>query len=185
MSTAKKSQSDSLEEWELKREVAKQHAATVRNEIREEAERLLKRKGRVIQPPSSRGVSRVQQSGVRESNPQYLVDQMNRRNLVLPTGTRQPVFGDFSHSYLYDYFDRMNQVVAVEEAMQSIPSAVRDQFRNDPRLLAQALDDPNWQEYFHKHGLKSLLKREEPVVPPAPAPATPEAKTPPSPLEGA
>lgn len=60
--------------------------------------------------------------------------------LVNPLESRRPAkWGDFSS--VNDYQQAMNKLVEVQEAFDSLPSKVRERFRNDPMQMLAFLED--------------------------------------------
>ena len=65
--------------------------------------------------------------------------------MPLPSGSRQPMFGDFSN--VPDYAQAFDIVQRSKELFSQLPSAVRDRFANSPEnLLAFLQDDKNRDE---------------------------------------
>ena len=75
----------------------------------------------------------------------------------LVSATRQPQFGDFTS--VGDYMDAYNKLIAAQQSFDSLPSAVRDRFSNDPAQLIAFLGDSKNREEAVRLGL----------VPPPPA----------------
>ena len=86
----------------------------------------------------------------------------------LPSGSRQPIFDDFSNISPGDYQAALDRVKAAQEHFDALPSAVRDKFRNDPYALIDYLSNPQNHDEAVKLG---LIKAPEPStvvsVPPA------------------
>lgn len=71
--------------------------------------------------------------------------------------TRYPMFGDFS--MCTDYTEAVNMVNASKEAFDSLPSAVRKRFGNNPMELITFLHDENNRSEAEKLGLIEKRKR--------------------------
>lgn len=65
--------------------------------------------------------------------------------------TRYPMFGDFST--VTDYSDAVNLVNASKEAFDSLPSAVRKKFNNNPMELVTFLENAENREEAENLGL--------------------------------
>ena len=71
--------------------------------------------------------------------------------MPIPSGTRQPVFDDFSD--VPDYAQAFEIVQRSEEAFAQLPSAVRERFANDPQQLLAFLQDGKNRDEAVKLGL--------------------------------
>lgn len=78
----------------------------------------------------------------------------------IPSGVRPPQFGDFSDGL--DYQACLDKLIAAQAAFDSLPSAVRDRFSNDPARLLDFLSDEKNREEAIKLGLVEPFK-DEPV----------------------
>lgn len=87
----------------------------------------------------------------------------------LPQGVRAPTYGDFVD--VHDFRSAMDAVVLARESFDSMPSAVRARFSNNPALFVDFCSNSENLPELRKMGL----------APPAPPPATPVA----SPVSGA
>lgn len=87
--------------------------------------------------------------------------------MPLPSGSRQPLYGDFSD--IPDYARAFQIVSDAHDAFMSLPSDVRDRFKNDPAQLMSFLQDKNNFEEGVKLGLFKApeIKVEESVSVPA------------------
>lgn len=128
---------------------------------------------RVTHPVSPTGVSRVKQDGARQTS---VSDMMRRVDFkhggALPSGTRQPMFADFTHPAFNDFHVAQNLVNEVKTEFMKLPAHVRAHFHNDPMRLSEALNDPDRNEELHKLGLKAKVefRKKEPPVKEAPKP---------------
>lgn len=75
--------------------------------------------------------------------------------------TRYPMFGDFSQST--DYTSVVFALDASKRAFESLPSAIRRRFNNDPAELVKFLEDPANREEAEKLGL--IEKQIQQIVP--------------------
>lgn len=133
---------------------------------------MSERIGRVSNPISKGGVSKVQQSGGAQASPQYIVDMMLSKKVPLPEGKRLPQYGDFTSPAFTDYHFYLEQVREVEQTFLKVPSTVRDFYQNDPARFAAGLDEPSHQPFLAKHGIKTVLNpsKEPPKEVPQPNP---------------
>lgn len=81
---------------------------------------------------------------------------------VMPAGTRQPMFGDFSG--VGDYQTALNAVVQAQEAFESLPAHIRDHFANDPQRLLDFLSDSKNREAAVQLGLVNPAAPESDLV---------------------
>lgn len=121
---------------------------------------------RVSHPTSTTGVSPVVQDGIRDASVQAMLERSRGIPSALPSGHRQPVFGDFTAPEFTDYHLHLNAVREVDRAFQSLPSRVREEFHNDPAALGAALDNPVMQPRMAELGFK--------VAPPPPESLRPD-----------
>lgn len=77
----------------------------------------------------------AQQSGAADCDINSLLERAGR-GLPLPVADRLPQYGDFVMT-ANDYHTAYNQVIAAQEAFDSLPAKVRARFENDP---AEMLD---------------------------------------------
>lgn len=81
-----------------------------------------------------------------------------------------------------DYQDAMNAVIAGNRAFESLPSALRNRFANDPAKFLEFMADPANQDEAIRLGLAIDTRQPEPppmrveVVNPEPETVAPEAK---------
>lgn len=76
----------------------------------------------------------------------YLVDP-------LTASTRQPLYGDFVSAS--DFQEAQNLLADSIDRFESLPSALRARFSNDPALLLSFLEDPSNRQEAIKLGLIS------------------------------
>lgn len=77
--------------------------------------------------------------------------------------TRYPMFGDFSQ--VTDYTTAVNLVEASKEAFDSLPSAVRKRFGNNPMELVEFLKNPANRGEAEKLGLIEKKAKESVKLP--------------------
>jgi phage internal scaffolding protein len=94
-----------------------------------------------------------------------LLEKYQHQELV-PTNTRQPIFGDFSDERITDYHQAMQTMLGVQELMAELPAKVRDRFKNNPAAILAFVADPN--NTAEARDLGMLAPEPEPVriVPP-------------------
>lgn len=93
------------------------------------------------------------------------INQIVRRFGVtgeLPVTRLEPLYGDFSA--VPDYQTALNMVREAGAAFDSLPSAVRRRFGNDPAELMQFLQDPSNREEAERLGLVVKPALVEPVI---------------------
>jgi len=83
----------------------------------------------------------------------------------------QGVYADVSTAV--DYQEAMSIVMSAGQAFATLPSQVRERFKNDPALFLEAMHDPSREGELRELGLLQP-KAEPPPAPKAPEPA-PEA----------
>lgn len=67
-----------------------------------------------------------------------------------PMATRQPIFGDFTS---IDFMDMKNAIIDAEQQFASLPSKIRNRFKNDPYSLIRWVEKPENREEAIKLGL--------------------------------
>lgn len=106
------------------------------------------------------GDSPVQQGEARATNINHIVESAKRNGFTMPSGSRTPMWGDFSE---VDFHQAQNTLVTVKSAFAELPAKVRNLFDNDPATLIRWVQDPANAEQALKLGLR---------VPDAPKPKT-------------
>lgn len=119
----------------------------------------------VYNPPKVAGVKFIKASLTRQefANDADLNKIMERYSAglaPLPSGVRFPQFGDFSDGL--DFQACLDKLIAAQTAFDSLPSAVRDRFSNDPARLLDFLSDEKNRDEAIKLGLVEPVKE---VVP--------------------
>lgn len=71
---------------------------------------------------------------------------------VMPSGTRQPMFGDFD-KFPQDLMSSRRMFDEANERFMQLPSALRKQFDNDPTKLLGWLQDPANHDTAVQYGL--------------------------------
>lgn len=100
------------------------------------------------------------------------------RTGVFNHGTsKQPQWGDFGDGTTFH--EAQQAVVEAKEAFSSLPSAVRDRFKNDPGQFLDFVNDPENLDEAIELGLVEKPPAAPEPTPPAPAPA-PEPPVPPA-----
>lgn len=114
--------------------------------------------------------SMAKQSYKEEADINNIVNQYNRTG-VLPQGTRQPMFGDFSSGD--DFAESLIRIQEAKADFDALPSNIRSQFDNDPAELLTFMQDPENLQEAIEMGLYPAPEAE-----PVPAAAEPEKKPP-------
>lgn len=116
--------------------------------------------------------SRTKQEFLAESDINTMMAKYERVGLAPPSGTRQPIFGDFTDPAIGDYQAAMQQVQGVRDLMDRLPAKVRDRFANDPvKLLQFVQNKDNAQEAYELGLMRPDYK--SPSTPPETPPTTP------------
>lgn len=109
---------------------------------------------RTIQKPSD--ITDINEIVRRSQKTGYLVDPTR-------VTTRQPMFGDFSTG---DQFEHAQYAIArVHNEFLELPSAVREQFGNDPSKLLDAMSDPENHEALRELGVMPPAEPEPEPIP--------------------
>lgn len=106
----------------------------------------------------NRGEIVAHQSFADESNINKLMERWKRTGTV-PQQTAPPHYGDFTNAG--DYLEACNQVVAAQQAFNTLPAEIRYRFENSPYELLFFLEDPNNLEEAYELGI--LERPEAPV----------------------
>lgn len=98
-----------------------------------------------------------------------------------PLNYKEGQYGDFSDGE--DFFQTMQRVVSAQEMFLSLPSAIRNKFRNSPSEFLDFVTDPENDEECYKLKLKARPKAPEtaPETPPVEPPEAPPAAPPSTP----
>lgn len=111
--------------------------------------------------------SPVSQSAARETDINRMIDAANRYNSPLPSGSRPPVFGDFT---MQDFQAAQDLIVDTKQRFSMLPSRVRAAFDNSPIQLVRAFELSKTDDRIRDR-LVDLGLLDKPVPPPAPEPA--------------
>lgn len=79
---------------------------------------------------------------------------------VLPENTRRGVFGDFS-ALPDDYREACALIEDARKRFDSLPSAVRERFNNDPAQLLEFLDNPDNESEARKLGILATVPADD------------------------
>jgi len=104
------------------------------------------------------GASRTKTEFADEANINNIVRRANISG-VLPQGSRQPLFGDFSEVQTYE--EAQGQIAAAEESFLHLPAELRAKFDNNVADLLDYIDNPANEEEAISLGL--LPEKEQPV----------------------
>jgi phage internal scaffolding protein len=103
---------------------------------------------------------------------------MKRANGVdLSKATTPPQFGDFASAP--DFMEAQNVIVRAREHFESLPSAVRERFGNDPAKLLAFIGDKNNKDEVIRLGLATAPPKVEPKPPVKVEVVTPPVANPP------
>jgi phage internal scaffolding protein len=106
---------------------------------------------------SSRG--RTQQQFRDECDINRILERFNVTG-VLPVGSVQPTYGDFSG--VFDYQSAANAVIVANQSFAALPAKIRNRFSNDPSLFLEFVqDEANAEECYQLGLLKRLEPRQE------------------------
>jgi len=115
------------------------------------------------------GKDRVQQSFKKECDINSIVAKIQKGNF-LPIKMGTPQFGDFSQ--VGSYHEALIKLREANDAFESMPSAIRDRFENDPEKLITFLSDVKNTDEAVALGLvvRKVVDKpaEKPAVPPVP-----------------
>lgn len=119
---------------------------------------------------------RTKQSFKDESDINQILAQWIKTK-VPPFMDGEPLYGDFSKGT--DFQKAMNQVVDAEQDFRTLPSYIRERFKNDPARLLEFLEDDKNREEAEELGIipkpeKKPEKAKATIVPTN----TPKTKTP-------
>ena len=104
------------------------------------------------------GASRTKTEFADEANINNIVRRANISG-VLPQGSRQPLFGDFSEIQTYE--EAQGQITAAQESFLQLPAELRAKFDNNVADLLDFIDNPANEEEAISLGL--LPEKEQPV----------------------
>lgn len=128
-------------------------------------------------PRQITGPSKAVQSPKDEVNINNIVAKFQKTGVLgTGTGTRKPIFGEFNY---FDFQAMQNAIIDVEQQFMSLPSKIRNRFKNDPAQLIRFTDDPANLKEATKMGLLEALVPELFQPDTKTPPAAPEATKPP------
>jgi len=107
--------------------------------------------------------SRTKRSFKDECDINSIMAKYRSTGLITHLSGRRASYGDFTG--VSDYQSALNEVLKAQEMFLSLPAHIRKEFRNDPALLIEALDDPKQHDKLVELGI--FKKSEE--APTAPA----------------
>ena len=117
-----------------------------------------------------KGRSKTKQSFAKDADINNIMAQYVK-NGVLPSGQRKPMFGDFSSGEELQTI--MDRVVSAELQFSSLPSDLRNRFKNSAVELLDYLADPANEAEAITLGLLPGEDTEPPAETPAETPAEP------------
>lgn len=95
-------------------------------------------------------ISMAKQSFKHEADINNIVKQYLKTG-VLPEGSRQPTYGDFSSGD--DYAECLIKIQNAQDDFDALPSDLRERFENDPENFLSFMSDENNREEAEKMGL--------------------------------
>lgn len=131
--------------------------------------RPLKPRPRVAAPHSSTMVTK--QSMKDECDINKILLQYKKTGILTHINNNKPQYLDLPDAS--DYQEAIHLMMEAEEAFSSLPSVVRDHFKNDPASFLEAFSDPSQADYLREVGLLKPLPGTPPALggdPPQPAP---------------
>lgn len=111
----------------------------------------------------------TKQSSKDECDIYKILKQYQRTGILTHIAAAPPVYGDLPDPI--DYQEALNQVMAADQAFAALPASIRDEFRNEPAELLQALADPAKGDRLRELGILRPLPAADQA---APAPAAPK-----------
>lgn len=125
------------------------------------------------------GVSRTKQEFKDECNINLIRKRWMNGGDITHLAKGQPTYGDHMNSM--DYREKLNGIIAADEAFESLPSEIRQRFHNDPVELLEFVEDPENIEEGRQLGLFAPEAEQPPKTPPIPEPTPEPPETPPAP----
>ena len=119
--------------------------------------------------------SMTKQAFAKDADINTIMDKYTKTG-VLPSGTRAPMFGDFSSGE--EYQNIQNKLIKAENDFGLLPSDVRERFDNDVKALLDFASNPaNQAELENLLGIGSAAEGEQPSAsePTQPLPSTANA----------
>lgn len=115
-------------------------------------------------PPPSDGLkfskaSLTRQEFAKDADINNIMRKYSQGLAPIPSGSRPPMFGDFSGGF--DYQACLDKVIKAQDAFDSLPSAVRDRFGNDPAKLLDFISDEKNRDEAVRLGLIESLPGKE------------------------
>jgi len=133
-------------------------------------ETMLTRRGERTRPKAidfSKSRSKTKQSFKAEADINNIMQKYTKTG-VLPSGTRQPKYGDFSNGE--DLRSVMDRVISAEMDFNQLPSDLRNRFGNKAANLLDFLADPANETEAQELGLLPQGEVAAPEGNPAPEP---------------
>lgn len=116
-------------------------------------------------------ISLTKQSHKNECDINTILKQYSKTGIISHINTQSPQYLELPDAL--DYQESLNVVAEASIAFDSLPSVVRDHFKNDPLNFLSSFSDPSQRETLEKFGLlKARPPVGDPPVSPSPAPAS-------------
>lgn len=107
-------------------------------------------KGLLCEDPSL-----TKQSFADECNFNNVLDKWQQSGLITHINPSSPIYSDVSN--YVDYQHSLELIRSAQDSFDSLPSAVRDRFANDPGRLIAFLSDPSNEDEARRLGLLNPL----------------------------
>ncbi|AJK28275.1 putative minor capsid protein [Eel River basin pequenovirus] len=101
-------------------------------------------------PFETNGPSLTRQSAKDECDVNVIIAKFHRTGLLDHVSNHQGSYGDFA---AIDYQEALNTVIAADEMFQSLPSAIRARFANDPKAFLDYATNPENEAGMRELGL--------------------------------
>lgn len=86
--------------------------------------------------------SMTQQQYLLEADINDIIARYQNGNVTPQTGSREPIFGDFSDEAIGDFHQAMQTIAGLNELMMQLPAKVRSRFQNNPAAVLDFVRDP-------------------------------------------
>ena len=106
--------------------------------------------GKKLRVAIATGDGLTEQNHKDETDINNIVRKYNKTGLIDHLNQFEKQYGDMTG---FDYQDAMNTVAAANTMFEGLPSAIRNQFDNDPAKFINFVDDENNQEKLVEMGL--------------------------------
>lgn len=108
------------------------------------------------------GPSLTEQAHLNDADVNTIIARHRKTGQVPIFTGKQPTYGDFSG--VVDFQDSLNRIAQAEQDFMSLPSKIRNKFKNDPGQLIEFVNDPANEQECYELG---LIPYPDDYVPPA------------------